>query len=260
MGLDLALGLVVLFAAFRGWIQGFIHQAVRIAGLIACIYLADPVRQFAKPYILPHLSSIQPDLIDRILWWTAAAISYFVLVGIALSIAKMANRPEPPGAPKGGRNDQFAGFLLGGVKGLLIAVFLTAGIEKYALERLKTMPWAAEQTSGSYALKWNDQYHPAPRIWQSQPVQELVMRVRRMGLQGPDEADHSPGGDSHAAPSLRTADGAGASRDAKAASDLAESEKAARTPTSPLSGLDLQIDQDREDTRTTPKPPSPETP
>lgn len=205
MGLDLALGLVILFAAFRGWVRGFINQAVRFAGLIASVYLADPVRQFAKPYVLPHLSSIQPDLIDRFLWWSAASSSYFVLVGVALTVAKMANRSEPPGAPRGSRNDQFAGFLLGGVKGFVIAAFLTAGIEKYALERARTIPWALEQTNNSWALKWNDRYHPAPRIWQSQPVQNLVLLVQRMGLQGPEDVDHSPGGDAGPSPAPQTA-------------------------------------------------------
>lgn len=222
MGLDLALGLIVLFTAFRGWLQGFINQAVRIAGLVACVYLADPVRQVAKPYVLPHLASIQPDLIDRLLWWTSAAVTYFVLVGVALTIAKMAKKPEAPGVPKGGRNDQFAGFLLGGVKGLLIATFLTAGIEKYALEKLKTMPWAQDQTTGSWALKWNDQYHPAPRIWLSQPVQNLVLLVQRMGIQGPDDSNTPPGGETRDAP------------------QTASHAKAAK------SGLGLKIDQKRD--------------
>ncbi len=228
MGLDLALGLVVLFAAFRGWVQGFINQAVRIAGLVACVHLADPVRQAAKPYVLPHLASIQPDLIDRLLWWASAASTYFVLVGVALTIAKMARKPESPGTPKGGRNDQFAGFLLGGVKGLLIAAFLTAAIEKYALDKIKTMPWAQEQITGSWALKWNDQYHPAPRIWQSQPVQSLVMRVQRMGIQGPEESGRSSDGEKRDGPQT-----ASRSTDAKPGLGL-EIEQAHETPTKPL--------------------------
>ena len=55
MGLDLTLGVIILIAAFRGWFQGFVSQAVRIAGLVACVYLAEPVRDYAKPYVLPYL-------------------------------------------------------------------------------------------------------------------------------------------------------------------------------------------------------------
>src|SRR4051794_28680572 len=80
MGLDLALGAIVLLTAIRGWLKGFILQAIRLAGLVACVYLADPVRDLAKPYVLPHLPSIRPELIDRLLWWSAAAISYVALV------------------------------------------------------------------------------------------------------------------------------------------------------------------------------------
>ena len=53
MGLDVALGIVILIAAIRGWLQGFVYQAVRLGGMIACVYLAAPVRDQAKPYILP---------------------------------------------------------------------------------------------------------------------------------------------------------------------------------------------------------------
>ena len=42
MGLDLALGVIILIAAFRGWFQGFISQAVRLGALIACVYLGGP--------------------------------------------------------------------------------------------------------------------------------------------------------------------------------------------------------------------------
>ena len=69
MGLDVALGVIILIAAIRGWLQGFLYQAIRISGLIACVYLAAPVRDQAKPYILPYLPTIHPDLVDRLFWW-----------------------------------------------------------------------------------------------------------------------------------------------------------------------------------------------
>ena len=73
MGLDVALGVVILIAAIRGWLQGFVYQAIRIGGLVACVYLADPVRDQAKPHVLRYLPTIQPEVMDRILWWVAAA-------------------------------------------------------------------------------------------------------------------------------------------------------------------------------------------
>ncbi len=44
MGLDLALSAIIVLAAIRGWMQGFVSQTVRIGSLIACVYLADLVR------------------------------------------------------------------------------------------------------------------------------------------------------------------------------------------------------------------------
>jgi uncharacterized membrane protein required for colicin V production len=195
MGLDLALGVIILIAAFRGWLQGFVSQAVRITGLIACVYLAEPVRDYAKPYVFPYLPTIQPELVDRLLWWVSAATTYVVLVGLATLIIKMTRRPEIPGIRESGRNDQFAGFLLGAAKGVLTVAFLTAGIQKYALNHLGVMPWAEDQVKTSWAFKCNEQYQPVSKFWHSTPVRHYVSQIQRMGLQNPAQPSQTPAGE-----------------------------------------------------------------
>jgi len=207
MGLDLALGVVILITAFRGWFRGFISQAVRIGGLIACVYLADPVRDYAKPRVLPYLPSIPADLVDRVLWWVSAVLTYVVLVGVVSLVIKMTRRPEIPGLPEASRNDQFAGLLLGLVKGAIVAVFLTAGIQKFALTHIQSISWAEEQAKSSRALQWNEQYQPVVRIWRSQPVSDFVNHIQRMGLQNPAQAVPASDDDSQGTggPPLQTA-------------------------------------------------------
>jgi uncharacterized membrane protein required for colicin V production len=207
MGLDLTLAVVILIAALRGWFQGFVSQAVRLGGIIACVYLAEPVRDYAKPNILPHLPSIQPELVDRLLWWVSAAVTYVVLVGGASLVIKMTRRPEIPGISQSGRNDQFAGFLLGAAKGVLVAAFAIAGVQKYALDQIKTVSWGEEQVKTSWALKWSDAYQPVPRIWSSPPVRHFVNYVERMGLSKPGEPSQVPAGleDEGESPPVRTA-------------------------------------------------------
>ncbi len=207
MGLDLTLGVIILIAAFRGWFQGFVSQAVRLGGVIACVYLAEPVRDYTKPHVLPYLPSIQPELVDRLLWWVSAAVSYVVLVGAASLIIRMTRRPEIPGISQAGRNDQFAGFLMGAAKGTLIAAFATAGVQKYALDQIKTVAWAEEQVKTSWALQWNEAYQPVPRIWSSPPVRHFVNYVERMGLRKPGDQTQAPAGleDERDAPPVRTA-------------------------------------------------------
>jgi uncharacterized membrane protein required for colicin V production len=187
MGLDIALGIVILIAAFRGWLQGFITQAVRIGGLIACVYLAAPVRDLAKPRVVQYLPTVQPEFVDRILWWVAAVVTYIVLVGVITLLIKMTRRPEIPGMPLATRNDQFAGFFVGAVKGLVIATLLAAAIQKYGLNEIKTVTWADEQAKASWALRLNEQYQPVPKIWSSRPVRDFVNHIQRMGIQGPSD-------------------------------------------------------------------------
>ena len=72
MGLDLALGVIILIAAFRGWFQGFITPGDSPRSLWSppCTRRFG-VRDYAKPYSCRYLSTIQPDLVDRLLWWVS---------------------------------------------------------------------------------------------------------------------------------------------------------------------------------------------
>jgi uncharacterized membrane protein required for colicin V production len=207
MGLDVALAIVILVVAIRGWIKGFASQAVSIAGLIACVYVADPVRDQVMPHVGPYVRSIPPELVDRLLWWACATASFAMMVGVTTLLIKMTRRPEIPGIPDtSGRNDQFAGFLFGAVKGTLVVACVTFGIQKLALDWVKTIPWAEEQVKTSTALKWSDEYQPVPKIWSSVPVQHFVNHIRTMGLQTPDPGSAKPGGDSAAQqPAIQTA-------------------------------------------------------
>jgi uncharacterized membrane protein required for colicin V production len=187
MGLDLALGVIVLVAAIRGWLKGFILPAIRLAGLVACVYAADPVRDLAKPYVGPLLPSIRPELVDRLLWWTASALSYVVLVGLAIMLYRFSQR-QAFGLAEPRRNDQYAGFALGALKGLVAVMFLVAGLEHFAVDRVKGIGWAEEQVQTSKVIRWNAQYHPVARIWASPPVRHFVDHVQRMGLKTPASA------------------------------------------------------------------------
>ena len=184
MGLDIALAIMILIAAVRGWMRGFILQAIRLGGLVSGIYLADPVRDLAKPHVIKYLSSLPPIFLDRMLWWTSAVLSYLVMVGLASLAVKMSRR-RSFGEVEPSRLDQFAGFLLGGVKGAITVAFLVAGFHTYGLSWARGVDWADEQVKTSHALVWNEQYQPAVKIWNSPPVQVLVERVQTRGLKPP---------------------------------------------------------------------------
>ncbi|WP_337173458.1 CvpA family protein [Paludisphaera sp.] len=187
MGLDLALGAVILIAAIRGWLRGFVGQAIRIAGFVACFYLASPVRDQARPYVLERLPKVDPALMDRILWWTSAAAAYVVIVGTTTLLVRLARRPDPSGKAEARRDDRFAGLILGAGKGALVAVFLLAAFQKYAGELRDRIGWVGDMADGSKALEWNREYDPAPKIWESVPVRRFVDHIRRNGLSKPTE-------------------------------------------------------------------------
>ena len=86
MGMDLILGAVILIAALRGWFKGFFAQAIRLGGVVGGVYLAGPIRDLARPIAAERLTSMAPDLLDRILWWVAAFGAFVVLSGTATGL------------------------------------------------------------------------------------------------------------------------------------------------------------------------------
>jgi uncharacterized membrane protein required for colicin V production len=192
MGLDLALGVIILLAAFRGWLKGFVYQAVRIGGFIACFYLADPLRDQARPYILPKMPAINPGLMDQILWWVAAAVSYVLLVGLA-TLAIQLSRTSPGKATplSDRREDQIGGLIIGLAKGLLVAASLAAAALNYTADLARNIPWIGHQCHGSFALAWSASYRPIPRLWATAPVRNFVEHITHNGLnwQMPPEVD-----------------------------------------------------------------------
>jgi Colicin V production protein len=191
MGLDIALGIMVLLAAIRGWFRGFVLQAIRLGGLVGCVYAAAPIRDAARPYVVPYLASIPSAMLDRMLWWTTAVASYLTIVGLANLAVKLYRR-RPYGEPEPNRADQFAGLLLAGGKAAVIAAFLVGALDRYALTWVKQVPWATDLTNSSTALTWNEQYHPSERIWTAAPVQHFVTHVQKMGVASPSETSESP--------------------------------------------------------------------
>ncbi len=183
MGLDIAVGIMVFLGAIRGWFRGFLLQAVRLGGIVAAVYLAAPTRELARPYVAPYLATIRPDLLDRMLWWGSAVVDYVVLVGLVSTVVHYQRR-RPFGDPDVSRADQSAGFLIGAAKAAVVAAFLVANLDKYALTWAKSVPWADQQARDSMVLAWERQYRPADRLWSAPPVQQFVAYVRQMGMAG----------------------------------------------------------------------------
>jgi hypothetical protein len=203
MGMDLILGAIVLVAALRGWFRGFFSQAIRLGGLVGGVYLAGPLRDLARPIAAERLTSMAPDLLDRLLWWVAAVVAFVVLSGTATGLLnasrrRLARDRSASGIPAPShRGDQSAGALFGAAKGAIAVAFLAGLLLRYAPEYAKAGGWVGEQVEASYALSLSERYQPAKRIWESDPVRSFVTHVRTMGLDAPEGAGddaEEPGG------------------------------------------------------------------
>ena len=191
MGLDIALGAVVLLWAIRGWFKGFVLQAIGLVGLVGAILGATHVREWGRPYIQPYLPSIQPVILDRLLWWGSAVMVMSLVGGLGGWLFRLSRR-RTYGLPSPNRADQGAGFVLGAGKGMILASFLVAGMETYLPAQIRTNLFVEEQSKDSKALAWEQQYHPATKMWELPPVQMIVSTVRKQGLGQDPELKDTP--------------------------------------------------------------------
>jgi uncharacterized membrane protein required for colicin V production len=191
MGLDIALGVVVLMAAVRGWLRGFLLQAIPLAALVGCVYAADPLRDLARGSAHEYFPGIRPELLDRLLWWSAAVLTFFISSGVVTAIVRL-HRKRPAAEFETRYADQGGGFLLGAAKGVLVAAFLTAGMVTYVPTYVQSGGWIQRQLTTSRAVALNAQYRPAQQVWASPPVRTLVARVRSRGLWSDGD---TPGGE-----------------------------------------------------------------
>lgn len=184
MGLDIALGVVVLVASIRGWLKGFVVQAIHLIALVSSVFLASPLRDLGRPYAREYFPGVEPALLDRLLWWSATVASYLLLTGVAVSTVRLYRRRHYLEGLDRDRGDQGAGFVLGAAKGALLVIFLTAGIERHAATYVKAQGWVARQVAESWSVRMTQRHRPADQIWNSAPVQTVVRQVRREGLWG----------------------------------------------------------------------------
>jgi uncharacterized membrane protein required for colicin V production len=181
MGLDITLGVLVLLAGIRGWFKGFVRQAIPIAALVGCVFLAAPLRDLGRPYARDYFPSINHDVLDRLLWWTSAVVAYVATAGIAFSIVKSV-RKRTYGEPEPNRADQGAGFTLGVAKGLIFASCLASAMRAYAPGYYNQAPFVEDQAKASHAMEWAERYRPAETLWKSHPVQTVVAKVKTGGM------------------------------------------------------------------------------
>jgi uncharacterized membrane protein required for colicin V production len=182
MGLDIALGILILLWAIRGWFKGFARQLIGLVALVSGVYLASPLRDLARPHVTEYLPSLRADVLDRLIWWTCAVVCAVVVAGIGSWMLRW-KKPKNPYAPsEPNRADQGAGFVLGAAKGSIAVSFLVAAFQHYVPEDTKAGHLVDEQRKSSRALALSKQYRPADRLWHSQPVQAFVSHIRRTGF------------------------------------------------------------------------------
>ena len=177
MGLDIALGLIALGMAVSGWRNGFWVQIMRLICLVAGLYLAEPIALRAEPYVSQHIKIEDAKLLQRGLWWGSWLVVYTLgsmIVSMAARVGRWRKSPlqaelEPPG-----NFDPIMGFLFGLTKAAVVAAFITAALDRYAIEKIQHRDWAKNYVVNSKALVYSRQYEPVPKILGAEPVKSML--------------------------------------------------------------------------------------
>lgn len=187
MGLDLLAGLVVLFGAIRGYFRGFFIPLAKLGSLIGAVYLADPLRIRANPYVQPYFPAIDAETYARLSWWAALLVGYLATASISCGLLRLTVERKDP-ERRGAGADRFLGFLLGGIKGAAtVALLLTAVLWKESL--IAQAPGGEKLLAGSRTVAWTRAHDPFGKLWVWPPFVHLRTEVYENGWFPPKAAE-----------------------------------------------------------------------
>ena len=185
MGLDIALGLIALGLAVSGYRQGFWLQIMRLLCLVVGLYAAEPIAVAAEPYVAQHIKLEDAKMLQRGLWWFSWGLVYTLgclVVGFGAKVSKWRKSPlqaelEPPG-----KLDPMMGFLFGLVKAGLVAAFLAASMDRYAIPKIEHKEWAKKYVAASKVLEFSRKYEPVPKLLAAEPIKSMLALIQERGL------------------------------------------------------------------------------
>lgn len=133
-GLDITLTVVVVLFSFIGLVRGFLSELSSIVNWLGSFYLTA----ITKPLILPQIEKrisipLLPDIIVNVVLFVLYIIILSALMNAVINVIKKI-------LPKSANG--FLGFTLGGLKGVLISMFVLTGmsmINKNSREKLKML-------------------------------------------------------------------------------------------------------------------------
>lgn len=133
-GLDITLTVVVVLFSFIGLVRGFLSELSSIVNWLGSFYLTA----ITKPLILPQIEKrisipLLPDIIVNVVLFVLYIIILSALMNAVVNVAKKI-------LPKSANG--FLGFTLGGLKGILISMFVLTGmsmINRNSREKLKML-------------------------------------------------------------------------------------------------------------------------
>lgn len=192
MGLDIALGLIALSMAISGWRAGFWLQIMRLVCMTVGLYAAEPLSLQLQPYVAQHVKLEDPAMLQRGLWWACWAAVYTfgsLFLGVAAKVGKWRKSPlqaelEPPG-----KFDHIAGFAFGLVKAVVLASFMSAAMDRYAIPKIEHKDWAKKYVISSKALEYSRKYEPVPKILSAEPIKSMLTIIQEKGLGGESTKD-----------------------------------------------------------------------
>lgn len=184
MGLDLLAGLIVLFGAIRGYFRGFFIPLVKLGALVGSVYLAEPLRDYARPHVEPYFPAIDPTTFGRLSWWAALLVGYIATASVSCGLLRLTvERGDPE--RRGAGTDRLLGFLFGAAKGAaMVGVLLTALLWKESL--IKQAPGGETLLANSRAIGWTRIYDPCGKLWVWPPFVHLRSEIYENGWFPPE--------------------------------------------------------------------------
>lgn len=178
MGFDIAIGIVLLLGAIRGFKKGFARQILTISSIvIAFVFaktlaerLASPLAKFLQDY---------PDQISESIVYTGSLLGIFLTINLVGTLYLYVYRTRTMGVNVPSVQDRIVGILVGVVVAGFVGCVLIAQYERLP-SMIRENDAVQSHYTASHGVKLAQEHRIAARVWETPEVQRTYEHMGRL--------------------------------------------------------------------------------
>lgn len=178
MGFDIAIGIVLLLGAVRGFKKGFARQILTLTSLILAFVFAKPLAERLAGPLAGPLEQF-PEAVAESMVYTGSLLGLFLVVNLFGTLYLYVYRTRSLGVNAPSLQDRIVGVFVGVAVGGFIACVLISQVSRLPA-MVRESDIVQTHFTGSRGVKLAMEYQISTRVWETPEVQRAYLHAGRL--------------------------------------------------------------------------------